>query len=131
MQTKKLQLVNSLIKEAQNADTLDGKHAEEFALASDVEQLQTKMGDASVSEQIVTALDGYVKLDPNDTAVEGTAALVNAGTFNGLTYDAVKSDIQSSITYADVGAAAASHTHDYVPKTAFSLSGTTLTITTA
>ena len=29
--TTKLQLLNSTIKEAQNADTLDGKHADEFA----------------------------------------------------------------------------------------------------
>lgn len=42
-----------------NADTLDGKHADEFATASDVEALQTKVGDASVSEQINTALDNY------------------------------------------------------------------------
>lgn len=42
-----------------NADTLDGKHADEFAAASDVEALQTKVGDTSVSEQINTALDNY------------------------------------------------------------------------
>lgn len=36
-----------------------------------------------------------------------------------------------SLTYSDVGAAAGSHTHsDYVTKNMFSLSGTTLTITT-
>ena len=39
-----------------NADTLDGKYAEEFASASEVESLKTKVGDASVSEQIAEAL---------------------------------------------------------------------------
>lgn len=36
MSTKKLQIIDSLIKEAQNADTLDGKHADEFALVTDI-----------------------------------------------------------------------------------------------
>lgn len=31
MATKKLQILNSIIKQAENADTLDGKHASEFA----------------------------------------------------------------------------------------------------
>ena len=70
MQTKKLQLVNSLIKEAQNADTLDGKHAEEFALASDVEQLQTKVGDTSVSEQIDAAIANKSDVGHTHTASE-------------------------------------------------------------
>ena len=39
-----------------NADTLDGKHANEFALVTDVEALQTKIGNTSVAEQISTAL---------------------------------------------------------------------------
>lgn len=42
-----------------NADTLDGKHALEFALSSDVEDLQTKVGDTSVSEQIESALANF------------------------------------------------------------------------
>ena len=58
----------------------------------------TLVGETPVSEQITTALEGYVKLDPNDTTISGEAALVNAGTFNGLTYDAVKSDIASAAT---------------------------------
>lgn len=40
-----------------NADTLDGKHADEFAAASDVEALQTKVGDTSVSEQLQNLID--------------------------------------------------------------------------
>ena len=39
-----------------NADTVDGKHASDFALVSDVAALQTKVGDTSVSEQISTAV---------------------------------------------------------------------------
>ena len=38
-----------------NADTLDGKHASEFASATDVADLQTKVGYTSVSEQIAAA----------------------------------------------------------------------------
>ena len=36
MSTKKLQILDSLVKQAENADTLDGKHANEFAAASDI-----------------------------------------------------------------------------------------------
>lgn len=71
------------------------------------------------------ALNSTIKLDPNDTAIEGEAALVNAGTFNGLTYDAVKTDINASapvqsvngktgvvtLAASDVGAAPSEHGH--------------------
>ena len=56
MATKKLQILDSIIKQAENADTLDGKHADEFALASEVEALQSKVGDNTVSEQINSAV---------------------------------------------------------------------------
>lgn len=56
MATKKIQILDSLIKQAENADTLDGKHADEFALASEVEVLQEKVGDNTVSEQINNAV---------------------------------------------------------------------------
>ena len=39
-----------------NADTVDGKHASDFALASDVAALQTQVGDTSVAEQVAAAL---------------------------------------------------------------------------
>ena len=42
-----------------NADTLDGKHASEFANATDVVDLKSKVGDASVSEQIENALANF------------------------------------------------------------------------
>ena len=43
-----------------NADTLDGKHAEEFAQVVDVEGLKTLVGDIAVSEQIDTAIQKSV-----------------------------------------------------------------------
>ena len=39
-----------------NADTLDGKHAEEFAKVTDVEELKTLVGDIEVSTQIEEAI---------------------------------------------------------------------------
>lgn len=39
-----------------DADTVDGKHANEFATATDVTALQTLVGDTSVSTQISTAI---------------------------------------------------------------------------
>ena len=63
MATKKLQIVDYTVKQAENADTLDNKHASDFASATDmataqsnISDLQTKVGDSSVSEQISTAL---------------------------------------------------------------------------
>lgn len=56
MSTKKLQILDYNIKQAENADTVDGKHASDFAAASDVSDLQVKVGDVSVSEQISTAI---------------------------------------------------------------------------
>lgn len=60
MSTKKLQIVNNLIIEASNADTVDGKHASDFAVASDVTTLQTLVGDTAVSTQISTAIANKV-----------------------------------------------------------------------
>lgn len=68
MATKKLQILDALIKQAQNADMLDGKHADEFAAAPDVEELKTKVGDAPVSEQINEALENN---KPDWNASEG------------------------------------------------------------
>ena len=56
MSTKKLQIIDYSVKQAENADTLDGKHAVEFASASDVSDLQSKVGDTSVSTQIANAI---------------------------------------------------------------------------
>ena len=57
MATKKLQILDSIIKQAENADTLDGKHAEDFALVTDVETVKSLVGDSSVSEQINSAVE--------------------------------------------------------------------------
>lgn len=60
MSTKKLQIIGSM-----NADTLDGKHASDFASAEDlvnaqgeIDALQTLVGDAKVSDQISEAIAG-------------------------------------------------------------------------
>lgn len=81
MSTKKLQILSTLIQEAQNADTLDGKHADEFAAASDVEQLKTLVGDTPVAEQISNAVS--TKIDSPTTATVGQALAVKAVDENG------------------------------------------------
>lgn len=72
MSTKKLQILDSVIKEAQNADTVDGMHASDFVSADDFEAL---VGDTSVSEQIVSILqekaDVYMQNDEPEDAVDG------------------------------------------------------------
>lgn len=50
-----------------NADTVDGKHANEFASASDVAALQMLVGDSSVASQISTAV--ATKADVNHTHI--------------------------------------------------------------
>jgi hypothetical protein len=60
--------------EGGDADTLDGKHASEFALASDVSELKNKVGDTSVSDQIASAIP---------TSLKNPSALV----VNGIEYD--------------------------------------------
>ncbi|MGN5456811.1 MAG: phage baseplate protein [Candidatus Kurthia intestinigallinarum] len=64
MSTKKLQILDYNVKQADNADTVDGKHADEFASTddmataqSDISDLQTKVGDTAVSTQISTAIN--------------------------------------------------------------------------
>lgn len=55
MSTKKLQIIGSLAGQASNADTVDGKHASDFAASTDFEQLKSLVGDTAVSEQIENA----------------------------------------------------------------------------
>ena len=40
-----------------NADTLDGKHASEFAFASDVDEIKELIGDEAVAVQISKAVE--------------------------------------------------------------------------
>lgn len=56
-----------------NADTLDGKHADEFALTSDIEKLQVKIGDTKVSDQISNAIS---KIDFPIDSVNGKTGVV-------------------------------------------------------
>lgn len=59
MVTKKLQILDSLIKQAENADTLDGKHADEFALTSELdEKLDKQPGNGSCSQAYVVNAAG-------------------------------------------------------------------------
>lgn len=62
MSTKKLQIIGGM-----NADTLDGMHASEFAVASDVTVLQGLVGDTAVAEQINTALAEILQPDWSQT----------------------------------------------------------------
>lgn len=85
MSTKKLQIIDYSVKQAENADTLDGKHAVEFAAASDVSDLQTKVGDMPVADQITSAVNsaGVLTIDITD-AEAGTANLINADSLGGV-----------------------------------------------
>jgi peptidoglycan/xylan/chitin deacetylase (PgdA/CDA1 family) len=72
MATKKIQILDSLIKQAENADTLDGKHASEFALASDVESLQSKVDNMQESAYDDTEIRNLVSTNASDIdALEG------------------------------------------------------------
>lgn len=62
-----MQVLDYTIKQAENADTLDGQHASDFASAtdmsaaqSDISNLQAKVGDTAVSEQISSAIANKV-----------------------------------------------------------------------
>lgn len=77
MATKKIQILDYNIKQSENSDTLDGKHASDFASASDmttaksnIGELQTKVGDKSVSSQISTAIASKADTDHTHTKSE-------------------------------------------------------------
>ena len=79
-----------------NPTTLSGYGITDAATKNEVSALSTLVGDTKVSEQISSAIGSVVKVDPNDTAISGTATLANAGMFNGMTYDQVKTDIKNN-----------------------------------
>ena len=72
MSTKKLQIIGSLGNN--DADTLDGKHAIDFASATDFEELKTLVGDVAVSKQIDTAIQESVETKMNKHNPEGTGS---------------------------------------------------------
>lgn len=100
MSTKKLQIVDYTVQQAQNADTVDGKHASEFASATDLSDLQGKVGDVAVSEQISTAIaDKVDKVDgkgfsTNDYTDEEKTKL--AGIETGATKTTIDSELSST-----------------------------------
>lgn len=81
MSTKKLQILDYTVKQADNADTVDGKHAADFASAtdmaaaqSDISNLQSKVGDTAVSSQITSAISA---IDYPVDSVNGKTGAVN------------------------------------------------------
>lgn len=103
-----------------DADTIDGKHANEFASAADVTVLQTLVGDTSVSAQITDALEdvdltGYATEAYVNTQVSGLvdSAPETLNTLNELAA-ALGDDPNFATTIATQisSKADASHTHD-------------------
>lgn len=106
MATKKIQILDYNIKQSENSDTLDGKHASDFASASDmttaksnIGELQTKVGDKSVSSQISTAIAS--KADINHTHTKSEVGLGNVDN---------TADADKSVKYATSAGSAASVT---------------------
>lgn len=106
MSTKRLQVLDYKIKQAENSDTVDGKHAIDFATAVDMDtaqshisDLQTKVGDTSVSDQITSGIankvdkvDGkglsthdYTTDDKDKLSGIAVGAEVNQNTFSNIT----------------------------------------------
>lgn len=89
-----------------NADTVDGKHASEFALVSDITALQSLVGDTSVSTQISTAVASKANtVHTHITAdVTGLETVLNAKyekPSTGITKTDLASDVQISLGKAD------------------------------
>ena len=106
MATKKIQILDYNIKQSENSDTLDGKHASDFASASDmttaksnIGELQTKVGDKSVSSQISTAIAS--KADTGHTHTKSEVGLGNVDN---------TADADKSVKYATSAGSAASVT---------------------
>ena len=113
MSTKKLQILNSIMKQAENADTLDGRHADEFVLASDFAQPdwnaaegeaghvlnRTHWSKTTISEILpecsLTAKNkSSIITDRLDLVVDNTY-IVN---WNGVSYTCVARPVQLDLT---------------------------------
>jgi len=57
-----------------NADTLDGKHASDFANKNEFDLLSEKVGSDPVNEQITSAIDNLYDYGPTDLTA-GVSAL--------------------------------------------------------
>lgn len=113
-----------------NSDMLGGLPASSYLQVADFPQALTDAGVVKSVAGKTPNASGEVVLVPADIGAAASSHthdyVPTSRTVNGK---ALSSNI--SLTYSDVGAAAGSHTHsDYVTKNMFSLSGTTLTITT-
>lgn len=71
MSTKKIQILGNIAKQAENANTLGGRSASYFAVASEVKELQSLVGDISVSTQISDAV-GSLTADDIGVYVQGS-----------------------------------------------------------
>ena len=99
MATKKLQILDYKIKQADNANTVGGLAPEHFATAADMTDVQAKVGDKSVSEQIIIGIANKVDkvdgmgLSANDYTTDeknklsgiATGAEVNQNAFSNIT----------------------------------------------
>jgi hypothetical protein len=83
-----------------NADTVDGKHADDFALATDVEELNDKFDDivGGVTSNIQTQLDGKAPSDHKHTVANISGLTVTAKELNYV--DGVTSSIQTQFDNA-------------------------------
>lgn len=91
MLTKKLQVIDYTVKQAENADTVDGKHASDFAAAtdmttaqSDISDLQTKVGNTAVSDQITASQKDMIGATSSDAGSHGLVPAPAAGQQNSF-----------------------------------------------
>lgn len=113
-----------------NSDMLGGLPPSSYLQVANFPQALTDAGVVKSVAGKTPNASGEVALVPADIGAAASSHTHNyvptSRTVNGK---ALSSNI--SLTYSDVGAAAGSHTHsNYVTKAMFSLSGSTLTITT-
>lgn len=97
MSTKKLQIIGSLGNS--DADTLDGKHASEFASASDITALEGLVGDTKVATQITTAINN---IDYPVDSVNGKTGAVVLSASDVNAYTKTQVDNLELITVDDI-----------------------------